>query len=234
MRNIIIGDVHGCCGALEALLRKIQPDPEKDRLVFLGDLFDRGPESWQVFQKIRELSSIYGQRFILLTGNHEDYLMAEKLTLGQRLVWERVGRGATVKSFRAHGEKMEDCVPWLREHCRDYFSSGSGYQFAHAGVRVAPIEDNSRQILVHDHSVVLENQYAGPLTITGHIAIEIATWYRGSGGNADPLPYGEWVELPDHGVICIDTGCGKGGWLTGMIITEDNRFRLEHVSENMK
>jgi len=232
MRDIIIGDVHGCCGALEALLRKIKPDPERDRIIMLGDLFDRGPESWEVFQKVRELSTAFGERFVLLIGNHEDYLMAEKLTLGQRLVWERVGRGATVKSFKAHGEKIEDCVPWLKEHCRLFFP-GPGFFCVHAGVRAEPIEENSRQVLVHDHSVVLENHYAGPLTITGHIALEIATWFRGDGEHADPLPYGTWAELPDRGVICIDTGCGKGGWLTGMII-EEGRFRLERVGEREK
>jgi len=232
MRDIIISDVHGCCGALEALLRKIKPDPEQDRIIMLGDLFDRGPESWEVFQKVKALSKAFGERFVLLIGNHEDYLMAEKLTLGQRLVWERVGRGATVKSFKAHAEKMGDCVQWLKERCQGWFL-GDGFQCVHGGVIKVPIEENDWETLVHSHSVVLENQYSGPLTITGHIAIEIATWFRGDGEHADPLPYGEWEKLPEHGVICIDTGCGKGGWLSGMIV-EEGLFRLERVSENMK
>ena len=42
------------------------------------------------------------------------------------------------------------------------------------------------------------------------------------------LPPGEWLTLPKRGIICIDTGCGKGGRLTGMVI-EDDRFRLESV-----
>ena len=51
MKTIVIGDIHGCSGALRTLLAGIFPDPEKDRLILLGDLFDRGPESWEVFQK---------------------------------------------------------------------------------------------------------------------------------------------------------------------------------------
>ena len=203
MRDIIIGDVHGCCGALEALLRKIKPDPEQDRIIMLGDLFDRGPASWEVFQRVRALSTAFGERFILLIGNHEDYLMAEKLTLGQRLVWERVGRGATVKSFRAHGKKMEDCVPWLKEHCRLFFP-GPGFFCVHAGIRAEPIEENSRQILVHDHSVVLENHYAGPLTITGHIALEKATWFAGDGETVRELEDNTIMDLPEKGIVCID------------------------------
>ena len=165
------------------------------------------------------MAAEFKDRFILLIGNHEDYLMADKLTIGQRLVWERVGRGATVRSFKAHGERMEDCVPWLKEHCQIIYK-GEGYQCTHAGVRIEPIEANDRDTLVHDHSVVMENTYNGPLTITGHIAIETATWFRGDGEHADGLPYEKWMELPKRGVICIDTGCGKNGSLTGLIVDE--------------
>ena len=41
MREIIIGDIHGCNAALNKLLAKLQPDPRADKLIFLGDLFDR-------------------------------------------------------------------------------------------------------------------------------------------------------------------------------------------------
>ena len=48
MRTIIIGDIHGCSGALRVLLERIKPDENADRLILLGDLFDRGPDSWGV------------------------------------------------------------------------------------------------------------------------------------------------------------------------------------------
>ena len=114
MRTIIIGDIHGCSGALRLLLAKIMPNPKEDKLILLGDLFDRGPDSWGVFQMVRELAEIYGDRFVFLRGNHEDYLLQRQLTLPQRIVWDRVGRGTTVKSFRAHGAKMEDSAPKWR------------------------------------------------------------------------------------------------------------------------
>ena len=52
MRTIIIGDIHGCSGAFRLLLAKILPDERADRLILLGDLFDRGPESWVVFHMV--------------------------------------------------------------------------------------------------------------------------------------------------------------------------------------
>ena len=141
MRTIIIGDIHGCSGALRLLLAKIMPDEKADRLILLGDLFDRGPDSWGVFQMVRELADKFGDRFVLLRGNHDDYLLTPKLSISMRLVWERVGRGTTVKSFKAHGEKMEDTAVWIGEHVVPFYR-GEGFQCVHAGLKVDPIEMN--------------------------------------------------------------------------------------------
>ena len=229
MRTIIIGDIHGCSGALRLLLAKIMPDEKADRLILLGDLFDRGPDSWGVFQMVRELADKFGDRFVLLRGNHDDYLLTPKLSISMRLVWERVGRGTTVKSFKAHGEKMEDTAVWIGEHVVPFYR-GEGFQCVHAGLKVDPIEMNDYYTIIHDHCVAMENRYAGPLTIVGHIALEKVTWFPGLEQPIKQIPEGTWQELPQRGVICIDTGCGKGGRLTGMVI-EDGKFILHSAGE---
>ena len=229
MRTILIGDVHGCDSALRALLDKVGAG-SRDMLVLLGDLFDRGPDSWGVFQTVQELAEDWGERFALLRGNHEDYLLAEELTLAEKLVWNRVGRGATVKSFRAHRAHMEDAVPWLREYCRLWWK-GERFQAVHAGVKKTPVEENDVQTLLHDHDVAQANEYAGPLTVVGHIALGYPTYFPGSRRKPQPVTPGEWHPIPECGVVCIDTGCGKGGRLTAMI-SEEDRFRLESVAEN--
>ena len=83
------------------------------------------------------------------------------------------------------------------------------------------------QTLIHDHGVVFRNVYDGPLTVTGHVALERPTWFAGDGETVEVLEYGVWKEMPEKGVICIDTGCGKGGKLSAMII-EEQRFILYH------
>ncbi len=225
MKTFIIGDIHGCSREFSALLEILNPDPEADRLILLGDLFDRGPDSWGVLQKVQTLPLTFGDRFTLLKGNHEDYLLSEKLNFFQKRMWDRVGRPATVRSFREHGEQMEDAAPWLRENCRTFYRD-EHVQCVHAGLRVAPIELNDEQTLIHDHHVVMENSYTGPLTVTGHIALDWPVWFGGDGETTEMLPYGEQRPLPDHGVICIDTGCGKGGPLTAMVL-EGKTYRLE-------
>ena len=95
----------------------------------------------------------------------------------------------------------------------------------HAGVKVEPIEANDRQTLIHDHGVIFENEYKGVLTIVGHVGIEKPMYFDGQGGEGQELAYGEEVALPENGVICIDTGCGKGGKLTAMVV-EGRAFRI--------
>jgi serine/threonine protein phosphatase 1 len=67
-----IGDIHGELGKLERLLDRIGPSAD-DRLVFLGDYVDRGPESAGVVSRLIEL----GRRVscIFLLGNHESMLL---------------------------------------------------------------------------------------------------------------------------------------------------------------
>ena len=229
MRTIIIGDIHGCSNAFSRLLEALRPDPGQDRLILLGDLFDRGPDSWGVLQRVKTLAADFGDRFTLLRGNHEDYLLSEELSFLQKRVWESVGRKATVKSFKAHGEEMEGAAPFLRELCRTFYRDDQ-IQCVHAGLMVDPIEVNDTRTLIHDHTMVLYNRYSGRLTVTGHIALEQPTWFAGDGETTEAWPYDEERELPEKGILCIDTGCGKGGRLTGMVLT-GKTFRLVSTEE---
>lgn len=68
-RNIIIGDVHGMSVELQKLTDMLELRPT-DKVVFAGDLVDKGPESIEVVRMVRELS----QRFdvTVVEGNHEE------------------------------------------------------------------------------------------------------------------------------------------------------------------
>ncbi|RVI11951.1 serine/threonine protein phosphatase, partial [Sinorhizobium meliloti] len=47
-----VGDIHGCLEQLEALLASIESVVAGGRVVFLGDLVDRGPDSRGVVERI--------------------------------------------------------------------------------------------------------------------------------------------------------------------------------------
>lgn len=75
-RLVVIGDVHGCLEELEALLARVRL-AASDRVVFLGDLVDRGPESAAVVRLARTVCAANPGSTCLL-GNHEMKLLRSR------------------------------------------------------------------------------------------------------------------------------------------------------------
>ena len=71
MKTAIIGDVHGALAPLKALVAKLQLGAG-DRLVFVGDLVDKGPDPAGVVKFVRHLSESAPYEVVLVEGNHED------------------------------------------------------------------------------------------------------------------------------------------------------------------
>ena len=68
-RTLFIGDVHGCNDELGELLEVAQWNREKHRLVLVGDLVAKGPDSAGVVQRARELGAL------AVLGNHDAHLL---------------------------------------------------------------------------------------------------------------------------------------------------------------
>jgi len=71
-RTILIGDIHGCLAELQELMVACAVDWKADRVISVGDLVAKGPDSHGVLQMVRET----GMRAVL--GNHD----AKLLTIG--------------------------------------------------------------------------------------------------------------------------------------------------------
>ena len=70
MSTYVIGDIHGCFDQFIELLKKINYKKDEDKLILLGDLVNRGPDSLSVINHCMADSSI-----ITVLGNHDLYLL---------------------------------------------------------------------------------------------------------------------------------------------------------------
>ncbi len=70
MRTIFIGDVHGCLDELRLLYMKLKLVPG-DRLIFVGDLVDKGPDSLGVLVYVQGLLRQHPGS-VVVAGNHEE------------------------------------------------------------------------------------------------------------------------------------------------------------------
>lgn len=68
-RDFVVGDIHGAFDLLDKALREADFDPEKDRLISVGDLIDRGPFPERCLEFLKQ------PWFFAVKGNHEDLFM---------------------------------------------------------------------------------------------------------------------------------------------------------------
>lgn len=68
-RDFVVGDIHGAFDLLDQALLAVGFDPEKDRLISVGDLIDRGPRSADCLQYLAQ------PWFYSIRGNHEDLFL---------------------------------------------------------------------------------------------------------------------------------------------------------------
>ena len=212
----VVGDVHGCAGLLERLLDVVQARPGADaaRLVFVGDLIDRGPDSAGVLARLRGLQASAPERVIVLMGNHEAMCLEALDRPAAMTRWLMNGGDATLASFgisarRTAGDAKtwhSDLVAalraawpdgtedWLR--ARPLFWQDGGLAVAHAaGDPAQPLEAQEADTLLWGHRRSLRDMRRDGL------------W----------MAHGHWIGAEvtmQDGRIAVDTGAFHSGCLS--------------------
>lgn len=119
--NYLIGDVQGCCDALQRLLQRLDFSASRDRLWLLGDLVNRGPASLATLRKLMALS---GSATCLL-GNHDLHLLAAHHGV------RRPHGGDTLDDILGAPDR-EALMDWLRHQRLAVFEAG--WLMVHAGI----------------------------------------------------------------------------------------------------
>lgn len=116
-----IGDLQGCFRPLDRLLERIRFEPSSDRLWFVGDLVNRGPDSLRCLRFVKSL----GDRAVSVLGNHDLHLIcvAEGAEAGSRR--------DTLDAVLAAPDR-DELVSWLRR--RPMMHVEGGFAVVHAAL----------------------------------------------------------------------------------------------------
>ena len=231
-KKIIVGDVHGCYDELCELLCKAEFDEASDRLIFVGDLMDRGPGSREVFAYVRKLKSEIGDRLVIVRGNHE------QMFIDRDEFWKDNGGTKTISSFRACGDDANKHRAWFVMHTVPYYvDPEEPFQVVHAGLYHEDPAEEEEDTLLWDREPLEKGMYAGKFTFCGHTPTQFPLLsFRG----ADEAPhfirieYGTDYDMqPSLGLINLDTGCVFGGALTAAIV-QNGKIRFIKADSRRK
>jgi bis(5'-nucleosyl)-tetraphosphatase (symmetrical) len=126
VRTYVIGDLQGCAHEARLLVDRIALDAKGDaRILFVGDLINRGPASLQALRDLKQLQTASGGRIDALLGNHDLHLLA--VASGA----QSQGRSDTLDEILAAPDR-DELVAWLR--MRPMAIMAAGCLLVHAGV----------------------------------------------------------------------------------------------------
>lgn len=236
-RTFVIGDIHGDLAALERLLARLPARGSEDTLVFLGDYVDRGPDSLGVIRRVQALALEGPARLVALRGNHEDTWVDCFTAPNLGFLLQRSnGCAATFRSFTGGpalgaGEWLEpdeltrfsDVASWFPKDLLAWMDRlPLWYEDEHAIYVHAGLEgeggdwkhprDCAPKPMLWMREQDFFSHYRGKCLVFGHTQVkDLPNDHLGSRLFDDPRDVWRRGDL-----VGIDTGCGKGGFLSAL------------------
>ena len=233
-RTVVIGDIHGDLTHLERLLGKLPELDQGDTIVFLGDYLDRGPQSAEVIERVETLRTAFPGRCVTLRGNHEDawlrslddpnpgFLMPEQNGCRQtmRSLTDCQGLGDYELTMRLLQPKTwfpQTLHEWM-QRLPTWYEDAHGI-YVHAGLEgegstwLHPSLSNSRNLMWCREPDFFRH-YGGKRLVFGHtLTSELPTDHLSFFAKIFDDSSDVWMR---GSLIGIDTGCGKGGFLSAI------------------
>jgi protein phosphatase len=221
----IIGDIHGCYDELKSMLnelgyevKEIENDgknfglnishPENRKVIFLGDLVDRGPKVPEVLKLA--MSMVNSGYAFCVPGNH-DVKLFKKLN-GANVQIKHGLEQSLEQLAKETPEFIEKVKVFLDGLVSHYVLDSGNLVVAHAGLTEEMHGRGSGAV----RSFCLFGETTGETDEFGlPVRFNWASEYKGRAmvvyGHT-PVPSPQWLNK----TICLDTGCVFGGKLTAM------------------
>lgn len=219
MRNIFVGDLHGCAREFKKLLARTGFQSGRDSLYLTGDAFTKGPDPLEVWNLIGATSA----RMVL--GNHDASLL-KSLRARRGPVADESCLGKRVRKTLDQLDPVADhLLPWLE--ALPLVIRGAGFTLVHAGVN--PERGLNRTEKSEFLEIRLWPSARGVAGSRWHAQYEPPDERTLVFGH--DAPYGLVVKRKAVGsrpyLVGLDTGCVYGGALTAWVLEEDIFFSVE-------
>ena len=158
MRTYVIGDLQGCAHEAGLLLDRIAGDatsPEQARILFVGDLINRGPQSLAALRRMKALSEASEGRIDALLGNHDLHLLA--VAAGVR----KASRSDTLDEILAAPE-LDELIAWLRRRPMAMFVDAHQEPLPAVGGKRMAMPDESGQGARRKHGDPCDDEQRRP------------------------------------------------------------------------
>lgn len=123
MSTYAVGDIQGCFKPLKKLLKKVQFSTNTDTLWVAGDMVNRGPNSLETLEFIKDL----GDSSIAVLGNHDLHLLAIAESSSEP-------RNKDTLDEILNAPNADKLLKWLRKRPLIHHDSELAYTMVHAGI----------------------------------------------------------------------------------------------------
>ncbi len=225
MRRFCLGDIHGEYEYLKEVLEKSGFNYEKDLLIQIGDLVDRGPEPFKCMDELLMIENL-----ILIKGNHDanfiEYMNNNIDFLGS---YPQNGTHTTVAKWKELSQSLKNHYKVaVFDKMVPYHLTSDNIIFTHGGFpRYDKLDDIHDSVFAWDRELVQEamNCKEGEKLPTLYNFKDVFI------GHTPTLYFGEVKPIYKGGVWNVDTGSGKGGPLTIMDIDTKEYWQSDYPQE---
>lgn len=273
MNNIFaIGDVQGCHQQLQQLIKKL---PQDSKIICVGDLVNRGPDSLGVLRTLKALQEA-GQAECIL-GNHDLHLLARDAGI-------RGPKSLDTLDAIFKAPDRRELIDWLRHRPMVLYSGQDNFNtmIVHAGIlpqwgvtKTLELANELEKVLRHkNYAKFLVDMYGNTPTqwndklkgaerlrviVNSFTRLRFCTakgvmeFDSKEGVRDAPKGYMPWFNVPTRktqdvkivfghwstlgllnkkNLVCLDTGCVWGGYLTAMSLGKKSNFIQVTSSSN--